>query len=151
MSLEITSEIKETFDYCFDRDGMPLLTEDEKGWSAIKVLKNKGIRMRFVTAVNEGNMSFCKQIMKLGADVFHNDRAKGNFEIADGTDYLCYLTENGDQKEGRELLIYTKNKSFVNIQQCLFDNLCDKAVPAKEKLSETRPKTLCSRLRYYSS
>jgi len=132
----LISETKETFDSCIDRGGMALLTEDDDARSAIKVLKNKGIRMRFVAAVDEGNMSFCRQIMKLGAEVFHNDRAKGNFEIVDGTDYLYYISDNGDRTEGGKILFHTKNKSFVNIQQCLFDNLCEKAIPAKEKFKE---------------
>jgi two-component system sensor histidine kinase VicK len=134
---EVISETKQTFDCCVDRDGMAFLTEDEKVWNAIMVLKNKAIRMRFVTTVNEGNMPFCRQIMKCGADVFHNERARGNFQIVDGINYLCYITENGvGHIEGRKQLFHTKNKSFVNIQQCLFDNLCDKAIPAKEKIKE---------------
>jgi len=36
---------------------------NEKLWNAIKKLKNKGIRARFVTTVNEGNIA-CKQLMK---------------------------------------------------------------------------------------
>jgi len=65
--LSLILETKETFDSCIDRDGMAMLIEDDKVWNGIKVLKNKGIRMRFVTAVNEENISFCRQIMKLGA------------------------------------------------------------------------------------
>lgn len=137
ITLDIISEAKEAFDCCINQDGMALLTSDDKIWNAITVLKNKRIRMRFVAAINEGNISFCRRIMKLGAEVFHNDRATGNFQIADGTNYLCYITEN---REGhiitREQLFHTKNKSFANIQQCLFDNLCDKAIPAKEKIKE---------------
>jgi hypothetical protein len=132
----LISETKETFDSCIDRGGMALLTEDDKAMNAIKVLNNKGIRMRFVTAIDEGTMSFCRQIMKLGAEVFHNHRAKGNFEIVDGTDYLCYISDNGDRTQGGKILFHTKNKSFINIQQCLFDNLCEKAIPAKEKIKE---------------
>jgi hypothetical protein len=49
--------------------------------------------MRFVTTINEENIPSCKQFMKLG-EVFHNDGVKGAFHIVDGTDYLCYITEN---------------------------------------------------------
>jgi len=133
---QLEFQSKETFDSCIDRDGMAMLIEDDQVWNGIKVLKNKGIRMRFVTAVNEENISFCRQIMKLGAEVYHNDRAKGNFEIADGTEYLCYISDSEDHTEGRELLFHTKYKYFVKIQQCLFDNLCDKAIRAKEKIKQ---------------
>ena len=53
LPLEIISNIREKFDCCIDQKGMALLMEDEKLWNAIKDLKNKGIRVRFVTGVNE--------------------------------------------------------------------------------------------------
>jgi hypothetical protein len=75
--------------------------------------------------------------MKYGGDVFHNDGVRGNFVIVDGIKYLCYVFDND---EGRERivtqLVYTKAKSFVGAQQYLFDNLCYKAVPAREKIRE---------------
>src|SRR5919202_1489786 len=76
-------------------------------------------------------------MMKYGGNVFHNDGVKGNFIIVDGTKYLCYIFDND---EGRERivtqLVYTKAKSFVAGQQYLFDNLCYKAIPAREKIRE---------------
>ena len=47
------AKIKETFDCCIDQNEVALLAENEKLWNAIKGLKNKGIRVRFVTGVNE--------------------------------------------------------------------------------------------------
>jgi two-component system sensor histidine kinase VicK len=93
LPLEIISNINERFDCCIDQNGVALLMENEKLWNAIKVLKDKGIRVRFITALTEGNISFCRQMMKCG-EVFHNDKIKGNFQIADGISYLCYIIEN---------------------------------------------------------
>jgi hypothetical protein len=90
---EIISRIKNTFDCCIDQDEVALIRENERLWNAIKDLKNKGIRVRFVTTVNEGNISSCKQLMKFG-EVFHNDKVKGAFQITDGSNYLCYITKN---------------------------------------------------------
>src|SRR5215467_213813 len=91
--LEIISHNKKTFDCCIDQDEVILIRENEKLWTAIKNLKNKGIRARFVTTVNKGNIATCKQLMKIG-EVFHNDGVKCTFQIVDGTNYLCYITEN---------------------------------------------------------
>ena len=135
LPLEIISNINERFDCCIDQDGVALLIENEKLWNAIKVLKDKGIRVRFVTALNEGNISFCRQMMKCG-EVFHNDKIKGNFQIADGISYLCYIIENEGKITERQQLFHTNTKSFVDIQQYLFDNLCNNATPAKEKIKE---------------
>jgi hypothetical protein len=59
---------------------MTLLTDDEKLWNAIKDLKGKGVKVRFVTSLSDGNISFCRQLMKCG-EVFHNDKVKGNFQL----------------------------------------------------------------------
>jgi hypothetical protein len=134
---EIISHVKNTFDSCIDQDEAILIRENERLWNAIKNLKNKGIRVRFVTTVNQENIVSCKQLMKIG-EVFHNDGVKGSFQIVDGSNYLCYITEN----EGKPLnkqkhqLFHSDTKSFVDIQQYLFDNLCNKAISAREKIKE---------------
>ena len=136
---EIISSIKNTFDCCIDQNEVALIMENERLWNAIKALKNKGIKVRFVTSVNEGNISFCKQLMKFG-EVFHNEEVKGVFQIADETNYLCYITGNEDkttrEQEQHQQLFHTNTKSFVDIQQYLFDNLCNKAIRAREKIKE---------------
>jgi len=76
--------------------------------------------------------------MKIG-EVFHNDGVNGSFQIVDGTNYLCYLTENKGKsrnKEQKHQLLHSDTKSFVDIQQYLFDNLCNKAISAREKIKE---------------
>jgi two-component system sensor histidine kinase VicK len=139
LPLELISNIKETFDCCIDLNEVALITENEKLWNAIKGLKNKGIRVRFVTGVNEGNISSCRQLMKCG-EVFHNDKVKGNFQIADGINYVCYIIENEGEiarkQKQEQQLFHTETKSFVDIQQYLFDNLCNNAIPAREKIKE---------------
>jgi two-component system, OmpR family, sensor histidine kinase VicK len=139
LPLAIISNIRERFDFCVDQNGVDLLTEDEKLWGAIKDLKNKGIKVRFVTALSDRNISFCRQLMKCG-EVFHNDKVKANFQIADGTNYLCYIAENGDPTEGKQQqqiqLFHANTKSFVDVQQYLFDNLCNNSTPAKERIKE---------------
>ena len=139
LPLKIISNIRETFDCCIEQNEMSVLIENEKLWNVIKGLKNEGIRVRFITCVNEGNISSCRQLMKCG-EVFHNDKIRGNFQIADGSNYLCYITKNDGEtsrkQEGEQQLFHTNNKSFVDIQQYLFDNLCDKAITAREKIKE---------------
>ncbi len=138
LPLELISNIRESFDCCIDDEGRALLTENEKLWIAIKTLITKGVIARFVTAVNEKNIAFCRELMKYG-EVFHNDGVKGNFQIVDRKDYLCYVAGNEVHTRRRELgrqLFHTNFKSFVEIQQCLFDNLCKKGTPARDKIKE---------------
>jgi hypothetical protein len=87
---EIISRVNNTFDCCIGQNEVTLVTENGRLWNAIKDLKKRGIRVRFVTTVNEGN------IKKVG-EVFHNNAVKGAFQIVDGGNYLCYITENEDK------------------------------------------------------
>jgi len=141
LPLKIISNIKKTFNCCIDQNEVTLLTQNEKLCNAIKRLKNKGIRVRFVTGINEEHIPSCRQLMKWG-EVFHDDKVIGNFQIADGVDYLCYITKNKGEilrkqaQEQEQKLFHTNTKSFVDIQQYLFDNLCNKAITAREKIKE---------------
>jgi two-component system sensor histidine kinase VicK len=142
LPLRIISSANEKLDCCTDQNGVALLMEEDKLWDAIRNLNDKGIRVRFVTAINEENVSFCRQMMKCG-ELFHNDAVIGTFQIADGIDYLCYITKSGGQTAGggqytkpEQQLLHTNTKSFVDMQQYLFDNLCINGIPAKEKIKE---------------
>ncbi len=76
--------------------------------------------------------------MKVG-EVFHNDGVKGAFQIVDRVNYLYYITENEDKISGQKQehqLFHTTAKSFVDIQQYLFDNLCNESISAKERIKE---------------
>jgi hypothetical protein len=138
--LEIISNARETLDYCLDSRGLSILMKDKQLWGAITGLKKRGIRSRYVTEITEGNTHICNLIMaKCGEELFHNDRVRGNFMIVDGTKYLCYIL-NDDCKEDQlhpvKQLLHTQLRPFVDTQQYLFDNLCVKAIPAREKIRE---------------
>lgn len=112
--------------------------------AAIKSLKDRGARARLVTNINKENISFCREMLKF-AEVFHKDNVKGIFQLIDGKDYLCYIVDSnegkiafGEKQEQRYQLFHTSNKSFVAIQQYLFDNLCDRAITAREKIKEIK-------------
>lgn len=98
--LEIISSVKNSLDCCIDQDKVTLLTENETLRNSIKDLKKKAIKGRFITTVSEGNISSCKQLMKFG-EVFHNDDVRGAFQIADGTNYLCYITGQEQEQQSR--------------------------------------------------
>jgi hypothetical protein len=134
ITLEMISSIRNTFDLYIDQNDLAPIMEDLKVWNAVKGLKKKGIRVRFVTSINEANISFCRELMKFG-DIFHDEEVRGVFQIADGANYLCYITAN-EGTEPQQQLFHSNNKSFVDIQQCLFNNLCNKAIPAREKIKE---------------
>jgi hypothetical protein len=137
LALQVVLETSERIDLCIDSAGLSILTRDDSFWNALTYIKASGIRSRFVTEIFENNIYFCNLMMKHG-EVFHNDNLKGTFIISDGIKYLCYLLGDNGKGQAVTQLIYTKVKSFVDVQQYLFDNLCNKAVPAREKIREIR-------------
>ena len=137
LPLQVISDTDQRIDFCLDSVGLSILTRDESFWNSLRCLKTKGLRPRFVTEIIENNICFCTLMMKHG-EVFHDDNLKGTYIISDGIKYLCYLMDDNRKGQIVTQLFYTKSKSFVDAQQYLFDNLCNKAIPAREKIRQIR-------------
>jgi hypothetical protein len=133
----VIRDTAERIDFCVDPAGLSVLTHDGSFWNALIRLKAKDVRSRFVTDISENNIYFFNLMMKHG-EVFHHDNLRGTFIISDGIKYLCYILNDNGKGQLVTQLFYTKVKSFVDAQQYLFDNLCNKAVPAREKIREIR-------------
>ena len=132
-SLHIISKIKERFDCCYDKNGPADQIGSESLWNAIAQLKYKGIKLRLITEITKDNITYCKTMMRY-FDVRHIDGVKGNFGISDGMQYLGNMLTS-DTKSGQDL-IHINNKSFVELQQYLFDTLWNNAIQSREKIKE---------------
>jgi two-component system sensor histidine kinase VicK len=126
------STIKEKFDNCIDANG-PSVFYNTPIRKEFVALKNRGIRLRFITEITKDNLRHSKEIMKI-ADLRHLDGIKGNFGIADGKDY----GGTASIKEGQPPieLIRSNVRTFVEQQQFLFETLWSKAMPAEQRISE---------------
>jgi hypothetical protein len=97
--------------------------------------KKKNISVRIVTTINTENVGIAKQLAR-HFNVYHVDRTEGNFCIIDGILYFCDI-ENSDHETNqchRQLL--SKHLSFVKLQQNLFQNLFNHAIPARDRIKE---------------
>ena len=83
-TLQAFSAIRESFDNCTDCTGPSLFVTIV--WKEYSELKNRGIRLRFITEITKDNISYCKVLMKV-TELRHLDGIKGNFGITDGTEY----------------------------------------------------------------
>ena len=45
---------------------------------AYREMKERGIRIRFITEITDGNIQYCKELMKI-CELRHLDEIKGNF------------------------------------------------------------------------
>ena len=133
LPLQIISKIKEKFDCCYDKNGPAAQVGSESLWNAIAQLKYKGTKLRLITEITKENIAYCKTMMRY-FDVRHVDGVKGNFGISDQEQYLGNML-TFDVKPNQEI-IHMDNKSFVELQQYLFDTLWSKAIQAREKIKE---------------
>jgi hypothetical protein len=97
--------------------------------------KKKKIRVRLVTAINPENIELAKELARQFS-VYHTDASGGDFCIIDGALYF-YQIENSVHKMTRyHRQLLSKNLPFVKLQQALFENLLNHAIPARDKIKE---------------
>lgn len=131
--LQSISNIKERFDCCYDKNGPLAQVGSESLWNAVAQLKYKGTKLRLITEITKENIAYCKTMMRY-FDVRHLDGVKGNFGISDRETYLGNILSNEDKSS--QQFIHLNNRSFVELQQFLFDTLWSKGIQAKEKIKE---------------
>jgi two-component system sensor histidine kinase VicK len=131
-SLEVLSKIRAKYDLCLDSYGVSPILETEPIKKAYFELRNRGVKIRIITEITTHNISYCKEMMKIG-DVRHLEGIKGNFVIADGAKYAGIAnTDDGKLPQ----LISSNVMAFVEQQQYFFDMLWNKAIPAKKRIKE---------------
>jgi two-component system, OmpR family, sensor histidine kinase VicK len=98
-------------------------------------MKDRGIKLRFITEITKDNIHYCKELMKV-SDLHHLDGVKGNFGIADGRDYGGGGGTSVQEAYVPTQLIRSNIKPFVEQQQYFFETLWSKAIPAEQKIME---------------
>jgi two-component system sensor histidine kinase VicK len=125
-------KIQERLDNCTDSTG-PSVFFNTPIWNEFIELKNRGIKLRFITEITQENINFSKEFLKV-TELRHLDGVKGNFGIADGKDY----GGSASVKEGEPPieLIRSNVKTFVDQQQFFFEMLWNKSIRAEQKIKE---------------
>ena len=141
----IISNTERTMDCVFDQSWLHFQLAKSEIWDLIINLKLRGVALRFVTTITRDNMSYCKKIMKY-SELKHSDRVSGYLGISDGNRFFNYLSPEMPQENDLEFpknnsrldinLISMDNRSFVQEQHYLFENLWNHSVFAREKITE---------------
>jgi two-component system sensor histidine kinase VicK len=132
-AIEGLSLTKERFDNCIDHTCPSSYVLTKQIWDKCIELRNRGIRLRFITEITSENIPYCKEIMKI-AELRHLDGIRGNFGISDGRDYRA--TASMQQGQPPAQAIRSTIKTFVEQQQFFFETLWNKAIPAEKKIRE---------------
>jgi two-component system, OmpR family, sensor histidine kinase VicK len=127
---EFFSNVSNEFDVCANSAAPSNAMTMFRG--AYEDMKNKGIKIRWVTDITKDNLTHCKNLTQY-ADLRHISSLNGNFAVSE-TEYIATAT----RREGQPLpkLIYSNSKEMVEQQRYLFLALWDKAVPAEYRIKE---------------
>jgi two-component system, OmpR family, sensor histidine kinase VicK len=127
---EFFSNVSNEFDVCANSAAPS--NEMTMFRDAYEDMKNKGIKIRWVTDITKDNLTHCKNLTQY-ADLRHISSLNGNFAVSE-TEYIATAT----RREGQPLpkLIYSNSKEMVEQQQYLFLALWDKALPAEHRIRE---------------
>jgi signal transduction histidine kinase len=103
-------------------------------------LKNRKIKVRWITEITKDNIPYCKALMRY-AELRHLDGIKGNFGVSD-TAYIATATLNKAQPVPE--LICSTATGVIEQNKNVFDTLWSKAVLAEDRIREieegvTRP------------
>ena len=88
-TVEQCNDLKFTIDSCIDLNGSSMLViPNHPVTTAFIDMKNRGVKMRFITEITKDNIKYCRQLMKI-AEIRHLDDVNGNMGIVDGGYVLC--------------------------------------------------------------
>jgi two-component system sensor histidine kinase VicK len=132
-TLDSFSKIKETFDSCMDSDGPSIVVDNEALRTAYSKLKDRGVKLRFLTEITPANISYCKELTKI-AEVRHLEHVKGTFGISDKRLYAASGSEHREEVPSR--LIVSTIRVFVEQQQYSFDTLWEKTISAEQRFRQ---------------
>lgn len=132
--LQAISTYKQTEDLCTDSKGLATFLRIEPMRKAYYDLKQRGVKIRFVTEIMKENLLCCKEVLNF-AQLRHLEGIKANFAIHDRIEY----TASASLKKGKSTpiiprLIYSNVKEIVELHQYLFETLWDKAIPSEQKI-----------------
>jgi two-component system, OmpR family, sensor histidine kinase VicK len=134
VTVEDFSKLKKSMDICTYGKGVYLTINTKPIWEGYTKLKDRGVKLRWITDITKENLSDCKKLMRI-AEVRHLDEITGAFGIHDGIKYRA----SANVKELGQLpeeLILSNVKVIVQQQQQVFNILWDKAIPSKQRIKE---------------
>ena len=133
-TLRIYSVLRRYLDICNDFRGPSMFViPNHPVTEAYRELKERGIRLRFITEITKDNIVDSRELMKT-CELRHLDEVKGNFGISDGIYYRA--SAKTKLSSPPPLLICSTLGAFVEQQQYFFDMLWKKAIPARQRIKE---------------
>jgi hypothetical protein len=119
-------------DICASSAAPSIAVQNEPFWKALKEAKERGVKIRFLTEVNKGNIRYCNELAKI-AEVRHLDGLRGGLALSETT---FMATVNLFEGKPVPVLIYSTANEIVEQQHYVFQTLWSMARQAYPKVDE---------------
>src|SRR5919109_3036137 len=127
------SNVKERMDIFFDHKAPSIVVEIEEYKNGYIDIRRRGGKIRAFTEINNNNIHYCKELMKLVDELRHLDGVKGGMAVSE-SEYMATTV----LQEAKPLtqVIYSNVKEVVEQGQYIFDTLWRSAISAEQKIKE---------------
>jgi two-component system sensor histidine kinase VicK len=135
MASQFASNAENRIDACTDYTRPSLIAEIRELKKAFRDAKRRGVKLRYVTEITAENVSFCKELLtSMVNELRHLDGIKGNFYVSE-KEYIALAALHENDKPLSHI-IHSNMKEIVEEQQCIFDTLWSKSIPAEDRIKE---------------
>ncbi|HEY6949318.1 MAG TPA: HAMP domain-containing sensor histidine kinase [Nitrososphaeraceae archaeon] len=132
--IEIFNRATKTIDTCMTYTRPSLAVSLKPIKNAFLEAKKKGIKLRYITEINQQNFDDCKSLLGIVDELRHIDGLKTNFMITE-REYLALLVQDKSESIVSEH-IYSDMTQIVEHGRCIFDTLWSKSIPAEERIRD---------------
>ena len=135
IALQFTSNAENKIDACVDHSRPSLIVELRELKKALRDVKKRGVKLRYITEITAENISFCKELLATIVDELrHLDGIQGNFYVSE-REYVAPAALHEKGKPPSQI-IHCNMKEVVGEQQFIFDTLWNKSISAEDKMKE---------------
>jgi len=132
-TVRFLNNAKERVECCIDSKVVCVVVGAPQIVEALQYAKGRGVRLHFITEISKENISYCKKLAEL-VKLRHLDKMKCKFAV---NEFETISTAIVMRKTRSELkAIYSNIPEIVQQQQYFFETVCDKAMPAEQRIQE---------------
>jgi hypothetical protein len=133
--LQFVSNAKNRIDACIDSSRPSLAFEIEVLKKAFLDAMNRGVKLRYVTEINEDNVETCKELINIVDELRHLEGIKGNFYVNE-TEYIAPATLHENGKPASQITYSSVKEIVEHHTHYVFDTLWSRAMPAEQRIHE---------------
>ena len=102
----------------------------------LNILKEKDIKIKYLTNITKDNLSPCKKILEYVDEMRHLDGISTNFSVSESEYLATSSLIKMQQPQPIDQLIYSNVDEIVEQQTYVFESLWNKSTPAEQRIKE---------------